>query len=150
MAFNDKFTTSVRGRRLGLQIMSTVQTGGTRGPNEFLVGPDSFRSLVSTAETTSTNIRSHGMSYLPASSVGSSQVFTLDPPIPGVSKTVYNSTTATAFIKTGVLILSTAGSTQAVIQLPAAGASITLTGATTALWLVAISTASGIGIQATT
>ena len=150
MAFNDKITTSLRGRRFGLQIMSTVQTGGTRGPNEFLVGPDAFRALVSSASTTSANIRAHGQHLLPASSAGSSQVFTLDPPIPGVDVTIIGSTSATAYIKTGVNILSTLGSTQSVVSLPAAGVMVTLTAVTTALWACMTSTASGVSFAATT
>lgn len=150
MAWNDKYTSSIKGRRLGLQQLSSGQTGGSYGFNEFLVGPDGFRGLVSTSETTSANIKAHGLHLLSASSVGSSQVYTLDPPIPGISVTIVGSTSATAFIKTGVNILSTAGSTQQVVSLPAAGAMVTLTGVTSALWAVMQSTASGVGISAST
>jgi hypothetical protein len=152
MAFNDKITTSLRGRRLGLQIMSSVHTGGSRGPNEFLVGPDDFKVEVNTtAESTSVYLKAHGISKLLSSSAGSSQVYTLDPPIPGVSKTIFNSTNATAFIKlvSGV-IQSTVGSTQTVIAFPAAGHSMTLTGVTTALWLTETATASGINLTNST
>ena len=53
MAFNDRITTSLRGRRLGLQIMSTAQTGSSLGQHEFLVGPEALREGVTTAATTS-------------------------------------------------------------------------------------------------
>jgi len=152
MAFSDKITTSLFGRRLGLQNMSTVQTGGSYGAQDYLVGPADFRVGVTTAETTSANLKSHGNSALIASSVGSSQVYTLDPPVPGVSKTIYNSTNATAYVKTknSEVILSTVGSTQTVIALPAAGVMITLTGLTTALWATNITTASGINLTNST
>jgi hypothetical protein len=150
MAWNTKITTSLRGYRFGLQAMSTVQTGGSRGPNEFLVGPDDFRVGVTTAETTSTNLKAHGIHFLPSSSAGSSQVFSLDPPIPGVEVTIHNSTAATAFVKAGVAIKSTVGSTQTVISFPAAGHSITLTGVTTALWITQCATASGVGLSNST
>lgn len=152
MAYNGNITTSKHGRRLGLQLMSTVQTGGNRGAQEFLVGPEAFRVGVTTDDSTSVNIHPFGISMLDPSSAASSQVYTLDPPIPGVQKIIYGSTSAAAYIKTAnsELIKSTVGATQTVIALPAAGHTITLTGVTTALWLTETATASGINLTNTT
>lgn len=144
--------TSVKGRRLGLQRLTTAQSGGTRGNHEFLVGPDDFRVGNSTASTTSTNLKPFGVHLLAASSVGSSQVYTLDPPIPGVRVTIHNSTDATAYIKMqgAETIKSSVGSTQTVIALPAAGHSIELTAVTSALWVTRAATASGINLTNST
>jgi len=87
MAWKDKITTSLFGSRAGLQSISTVQNGG-RSPAEFLVGLEAVRMGVTTSETTATNLLPYGVSYLSATTAGSSLVYTLDPPIPGVIKTL--------------------------------------------------------------
>ena len=150
---NRNYITSVHGLRLGLQRVTTSNSGGANGELEFLVGPNDMKVNVSTADTTAAtySLAPHGISLLSPSSVGSSQVYTLDPPIPGVKKTIVGSTSATAFIKTGgVVILSTVGSTQTVISLPAAGGMINLTGVTTGLWATEKTTAGGVGLSGTT
>ena len=138
MAYQDKITTSLRGRRLGLQIMSTVQTGGTRGPSEFLVGAEAVRMNVSTAATTSTNLNPFGVSYLQGTSAGSSSVYTLDPPIPGVTKTIVGSTENGPFIiktKNSETIHTTAGTSWTTVEISSIGGGFQLVGVTTALWM---------------
>jgi hypothetical protein len=76
MAYNSKITTSKHGRRLGLQAMSSAETGSSRGRYEFLVGPDSFRVEATTNESTATNLKPFGVSKLISSSAASSQVYT--------------------------------------------------------------------------
>jgi len=146
--------TSVHGRRLGLARLSSAQTGSNHGELEQLTGDNliGVEPTVTTAPTTSRNLKPYGLSYMVASSAGSSQVYTLDPPIPGVNVTIKNSTDATAYVKTAntEVIHSTVGSTQHVISFPAAGASINLQGLTTAIWITAAATAGGIGLTNTT
>lgn len=101
MTYGDKITTSLFGRRIGLQLMSTPQTGGSRGPADFLVGPEALRELVSTDQSTSTNLRAWGVSDVRGTSVASTPVYTLDPPIPGVRKGIrFGSTDSAIYVKT--------------------------------------------------
>ena len=136
MAHGNKITTSLHGRRLGLQRMSTGETGG-RASVEFLVGSDDFRVGVSTAETTSTNLQPFGVSHIKGTSADSSSVFTLDPPIPGVEKVLYfNSTGNTAcYVKTAnsEVIHSTIGSSHTTIK-STIGGMVRLVGVTTGIW----------------
>ena len=152
MAHRDKITTSKHGRRLGLELQSTAVSGGSRGTQEYLVGPEALRVESSTAETTAVNLQPFGISHLNSSSAASSQVYTLDPPVPGVTKIIYNSTDATAYVKTAndETIVSSKGSTNTVVAMPVGGASLHLVGATTAEWLAFQSTASGIGFSTST
>jgi len=46
--------TSIYGRRLSLQPLSSGQTGGAKGIVELLVGPDGYRDPVTTNESTGT------------------------------------------------------------------------------------------------
>lgn len=138
MAYNSNITTSLRGRRFGLQIMSTNQTGSARGPHEYLVGPEALRLGVSTAPTTSTNLRPHGISILPGTSAGSSSVYTLDPPIPGVDKTIMGTTANGPFIiKTAnsETIHTTAGTSFTTVEISSIGGGFRLIGMTTAIWM---------------
>lgn len=94
MAFNSGYITSLFGRRIGLQTLSSAQSGGTRTPPpEYIVGPDDIRKAVSTAETTSSNLYPTGISFL--TTAQSSGVYTLDPPVPGVEKTLFFGTSGT-------------------------------------------------------
>lgn len=137
MAFNSKILTSIFGRRLGLQRMTTAESGGSRGSNEFLVGPDAFRSEVSTAETTSTNLKAHGLSRVAGTSADSSSVFTLDPPIPGVKKILYFPSTGNTacYVKTAnaETIQTTLGSSHTTIK-STIGGMCELVGVSTAVW----------------
>lgn len=138
MAFTDKILTSLFGRRLGLQPMSTAVSGsGRAGSNpDFIVGAEAVRMGVTTAETTSNNMPAYGVSFL--TSAVSSGVFTLDPPIPGVDKVLHFGTSgATVYVKTANnetfqsslgSSFTTFKSTQNVIG------TVRLTGLTTALW----------------
>lgn len=151
MAFNSKIRTSLFGRRLGLQPLTTGESGG-RLPSEFLVGPDDFRVGVTTNESTAVNMKPHGISFGMGTSAGSSAVYTLEPPIPGVRKWLASSTAnGPVYVNTsGALITSSAGTTQATIKLSTLGVPIELIGVTTAMWLTYAATANGTGIQATT
>lgn len=131
-----KVITSVHGRRLGLSVLSSGESGNSK-KLEFLVGPDAFRNLVSTAETTSTNLSPSGYSHVRGTSADSSSVFTIDPPIPGVEKTLYfNSTGNTAcYVKTAnsETFHSTVGSSHTVLKSTIGGIA-RLIGVTTAIW----------------
>ena len=103
MAFETKYTTSIHGRRLGLHAMTTGERGGgaTPGAQDFLVGAEDIRKRTSTAESTANGLPAYGVSVLDNSSAGSSQIWYLDPPIPGVYKTiVFESTVNTITVKT--------------------------------------------------
>lgn len=138
MAYNSEILTSLRGRRIGLQAVSSAKSGSNHGRREFLVGPDDFRIETSTAETTSTNLKSFGVSICPGTSAGSSAVYTLDPPIPGVRKIVGTSTSnGPVFIKTAnsETIQSTVGSSFTTVKISSLGGMFELVGLTTAIWL---------------
>lgn len=149
--------TNLHGKRLGLQILSSGQSGGSKGPLEFLVGPDGFRDPVSTAETTVTPVNASGLTILVGTSAASTPVFTLAPPIPGVTKTVaFGSTDSALYLKmsSGVAIAGTSlGNTGATVIRSSGGGTVELEGLTTALYaaLTISSTAvNGLGFQATT
>ena len=148
MAYNSKILTSLFGRRLGLQRMSTGESGGSK--NEFLVGPDDFRVGVTTAESTATNLKPFGVSAQLGTSAGSSAVYTLEPPIPGVRKIIHGSTAnGPVYVKTanGETITSSMGSTFTTIKVSTLGGAIELVGMTTAQWL-ALNLTSGTSSQA--
>lgn len=151
MAFNNRMVTSLFGRRLGLQKLTTGESGG-RLPSEFLVGPDDFRVGLTSNESTAVNLKPHGVSFNLGTSAGSSAVYTLEPPIPGVRKWLASSTAnGPVYVNTsGALITSSAGTTQATIKLSTLGVPVELIGMTTAMWLTYVATASGSGFSATT
>lgn len=132
MAFGNKILTSIFGRRLGLQALSSAESGGS-GRQEFLVGPEDIRREVTTAETTSTNLKAHGISFLTA---GTSSVFTLSPPIPGVSKSIIASTAGPSYVKTAnsETFVTSMGSSFTTIKASSLGAVFELIGLTTAIW----------------
>lgn len=137
MAHNDKITVSKHGRRLGLEIQSSAFSGGSRGPQEYLVGPQSLRVDASTAETTSVNLYPFGISVL--TTAVSSGVYTLDPPVPGVNKQLVFHTTGSnpIYVKTanGETIHSTQGTTPTVLaSSQTAYAAVTLIPISTAAW----------------
>ena len=136
MAYNSLINTSIRGFRIGLQKMSTALHGG-RVDHEYLVGPDSFRHGVTTNESTATNILPHGVSHIVGSSAESSSVFTLDPPVPGVTKTLYFNSTGDigCYVKTknNETIHTTLGSSHTTIKSTIGGV-CRLIGVTTAIW----------------
>lgn len=151
MAYGNKILTSLFGRRLGLQRLSTAESGAST-PNEFLVGPDDFRVGVNTAETTSTRLEAHGYSGNLGTSAASSAVYTIDPPIPGVRKVLASSTAnGPVYVKTASgVIISSAGSTDTTVKLSTLGNAVELIGLTTAIWLTRDTTAAGHDFLATT
>ncbi len=154
MAWSNNIITTIFGRRLGLQPMSSSVSGsGTAGRvAEFLVGADGLRVAVTTAETTAVNLAAHGVSWLGAVSSG---VFTLDPPIPGVHKYIMGSSNFYVKTANSETIASSFGSTMTVIGATlgsSATPAIHLMGVTTGQW-IAIgtgSTLSGIKLSTTT
>ena len=91
MAYQDKITSSIFGRRLGLQAMTTNQTGsGQSGRTaEFIVGAEDIRTPTSTSQTTATYIPAYGVTLLSsANTAATGAVVRLDPPIPGVRKSI--------------------------------------------------------------
>lgn len=136
MPYNSNINTSLRGRRLGLQKLTTNAQGG-RAEHEYLVGPDSFRLGVTTAESTGTNLLPHGVSNLPGTSAGSSAVYTIDPPVPGVRKLINIGTTANGPIylktKNSETFNTTLGTSFTTIK-SSAGGFYELIGLTTAIW----------------
>jgi len=149
MAWGNNIVTSLFGRRLGLQRLSSSQDARK---SELLVGPEAFRNYATTADTTATNLAPYGTSVL--STVSSSCVFVLDPPIPGVRKTlVFGSTGGgTMYVKTAnsETILSTLGSSFTTLKSTVGnGGTVTLEGITTAAWAW-VGTASTVIAAATT
>lgn len=136
MAWSDKIVTSLFGRRLGLQPITTGISGG-RLSSTLLVGPDDFRVGVTTAESTGTNLSPWGVSNLAGTSAGSSAVYTIDPPIPGVRKIINIGTTANGPIylktKNSETFNTTLGTSFTTVK-SSAGGFYELMGVTTAIW----------------
>lgn len=153
MSYNSNITTTLRGRRFGLQILSTVASGGSRGAQEYLVGPEGLRVATSTAESTATNLHPFGFSQLPVTTAASSQVYTIDPPVPGLSKVVAGSTVGACYLKTAnsETIITTAGSSFTTVKLSSLGGAFMLVGLTTAQWAsISLTTAAGHSLTTTT
>lgn len=153
MAFTNKILTSIYGRRIGLQVMSTGESGAS-APVEFLVGPEALRAAVTTAETTAVGVKAWGVSFLAGTSAASSSVYTIDPPIPGVGKVIVMSSANTPmYLKTknAETFRTTADSTIAtVISSTLTGAVFELIGLTTAMWGLLTNGTSTISRAATT
>jgi hypothetical protein len=138
MSWANKITTTLFGSRFGLQSASSNITGAARGGNapDFINGPEDIRMGVTTAETTATNLAAYGVSYL--TSAASSGVYTLDPPIPGVRKTVvFGTTGATIYLKTAnsETFISTLGTSMTVAKSTQNTMGVlNLLGLTTAQW----------------
>lgn len=159
MAYGSKIITSIFGRRLGLQRMSTGESGGSRGTQEYLVGPEALRMAVTTAETTATNLKPSGVSVIPGTSAASSAVYTIDPPVPGVRKVIMGGTAnGPVYLKTanGETIVSTVNSSATTVKVSSVGGSFELIGVTTAQWASlgltsgTSSNASGFGLTTST
>lgn len=135
MAFERRIQTSIHGEDLGIQRISSAESGSGRGTQRFLAGKvDGIRAAVGNPETTASNLRAHGLSNL---STGSSAVHVLDPPIPGIYKEIYSSGGATAYVRTvnSETLESSRGSTFTTIRFQQIGR-VTLMGLTTARWLI--------------
>ena len=158
--YGNNITTSIFGRRLGLQAMSSAQTGSANGVREYLVGPVDNRVSLSTADTTSTPTPPDGVSYLFGTSVASTPVYTLDPPIPGVKKViVFGSTDSALYIKTknaepiAGTSLGNTGAGAATVVRSSGGGCVELMGLTTGLWMamnISSSAVNALEFQATT
>lgn len=141
MSWANLITTTLFGRRLGLQAMTSSVTGtgvAGRAP-DFLTGAEQVRMGVTTAETTSVNAPAYGVSFFPGTSAASSAVYTLDPPIPGVQKFLnFNSTSqGPIYVKTanGETFNSTQGTTFSIIKSTNNQVGVLhLIGLTTATW----------------
>lgn len=149
MAYNNLINTSIFGRRLGLQKLSSAQSGGSYGFTEVLVGPDAFRGAATTAEVAApaasgvaSNMRAMGISVIGGSTIGGTYTYPLDPPIPGLRKFIAQSSTdakvlirlASSALGSAPNLLTSAGSTFNTITLSSQTGSVELIGLTTALW----------------
>jgi hypothetical protein len=156
MAYGSNITTSVLGRRLGLQIMSTAQTGSANGAQEFIVGPSDIRLGASTADTTSTATKPHGITILKGTSAASTPVYSLDPPVIGVKKIIaFGSTDSALYIKTanGEYIWGTSLGSSATVIRSSGGGCVELMGLTTAIWAalnISSTAVNTVAFQATT
>lgn len=152
MAYGSKILTSLFGRRIGLQRMSTGESGGSRR-EEFLVGPDDFRVGVTTAESTAVNVQAFGISVLPGTSAASSAVYTLEPPIPGVRKVIMGGlSNGPVYFKTAnaeTIVTTSLGSSFTTVKISSIGGCIELVGVTTAQWLSFV-TSGGFSLTTTT
>ena len=153
MAWANKILTSLYGRRFGLQLLTTPESGGLY-PVDLLVGPEAMRRGVTTAETTGTAVVAYGVSFLNGTSAASSSVYVLDPPIPGVHKTiVFSSANTPVYVRTknAETFRTSADSTIAtVISSTLTGAVVELVGLTTAMWGLLTNGTSAISRAATT
>lgn len=156
MPYGNKIITSIYGRRLGLQPMSTAEHGGPV-PLEFLVGPDDMKMGLSTAPTTSTAESAAGISNFVGTSVASTPIFTLAPPIPGVPKIInFSSTDSALYVKmtSGCAISGTSlATTGCTVIRSSGGGAVELVGLTTALFAALSVSSTGVntvGFQATT
>lgn len=151
--YGNKITTSLYGRRFGIQMLTTAEHGGI-AQMDLLVGPDALRDLVSTAQTTGNAVPAYGVTFLNGTSAASSSVYVLDPPVPGVRKTVaFSSANTPMYLKTknGETFRTTADSTIAtVISSTLTGCVVELIGLTTAMWGLLTNGTSTISRAATT
>lgn len=163
MAYADRIMTSIFGRRLGLQEMSTNQTGtGLAGRRpEFLVGAEDIRKEVTAADSTGTSLKAYGMSILSTGLVAdATSVFRLDPPIPGVEKTIVWRSTTIGTMATKIFVtgstggaegFQTSGGSSFTCVASSAGAVLRLVGLTTGLWgVINGTTAAGFAYTTTT
>lgn len=154
MAYFDKINPSIYGRRFGLQSLSSGQYGGSFARVDFAVGAEDLRRRFSSAESTAA-LPAYGFSVLGNSSAGSSQVWTIDPPIPGVEKVItFGTTVNTQYLKglNGETFQSSQGTSMTVLKSTQLVIStIRLTPLSTAAWTVGVglSTASVLGATTT-
>lgn len=154
MSYNSNILTSIFGRRLGLQALTTGQFGGRIPGPEVLVGPEDLRRGVTTAETTGQTVPAWGCSFLAGTSAASSSVYILEPPIPGVRKTViFSSANTPMYLRTqnAETFRTSADSTIAtVISSTLTGLVVEMIGLTTGLWGLLTNGTSAISRAATT
>lgn len=132
----------VQGRQLGLQYATSGITGASsvNGPKyDLLTGPDAMRQETTTANTTAANIKAVGTAWLQGTSAASSAVYTIDPPIPGIRKTlIFSVANGPLYVKTanGETFISSMNSTMSVLKGSSFGGVVELQGVTTAIWAV--------------
>lgn len=154
MAYFAQINPGIWGRRFGLLSLSSGQSGGSFGRIDLLGGAEDVRKRFSTAESTAA-LPAYGHSVLQNSSAGSSQVWTIDPPIPGVDKHItFMTTVNTQYLKglNGETFQSSQGTSFATIRsTQLVMCSIRLTPISTGAWAVGVglSTAS-LNLTATT
>lgn len=121
--YRSRIRTSIYGARLGID------------DDNALVGPIGVKEAVSTLGSTATALRAHGVYLLNAAAAST---YVLDPPIPGVSLRVFQTSNASSHsLITGtsnIKIHSTLGSSQQRICLQSTGDFADLVGLTTAIW----------------
>ena len=107
-----------------------------------------------TAETTATDVPAWGVSFLNGTSAASSSVYVLEPPIPGVQKTVvFSSANTPIYLRTknAETFRTSADSTIAtVISSTLTGCVVDLIGLTTAMWGLRTNGTTAISRAATT
>ena len=153
MAFETRINESIRGRNLGFEQISSGMHGSTQG-GRVLVGPETLRNAATTADTTAKNLRAFGYSVL--TTAQSSGVYIIDPPMPGVQKSITFHTTAGSaspiYLKTanGETIGTTQGTTMSILVSSQTGYyCLTMVALTTAAWAV-VGTLSSAHIRACT
>lgn len=135
MSYEALINKSIHGRELGLQYLTSSQSGSTHNPT-LLNGPEAMRQNFTTDDSTSDIMRPYGVSVL---STESSGVHTLAPPIPGIEKSLTNTDSATTgYVKTrnGEVIHTSAGSTYTTLKWGGGRGLVRLLGITTAIWQV--------------
>ena len=135
--FFDGYITSVYGRRLGLQQLSSGQSGSTTyvtgraQPPEFLVGMDGIRLPVqSTGAVVATRLPAWGIHSLTttASAATTETIYILDPPIAGVGvKLMFNSSNTGT---NSLHVHMNAGTAGAIAFTSSAGSTMTVLGST--------------------
>lgn len=133
--YSSEITHSLYGRDLGVEYRTSGQSGSTQGRQALLSGPDAYRVGVSTAETTGVQLHPFGISML---TTGTSQVYVLNPPIPGVEKIIVSSAASNLYVKTrnGESLESTYGGSSMNTMTFTSYSFVVLRGLTTARWLV--------------
>lgn len=163
MAWISKITTSIFGTRLGLsQVSSSVSGTAVAGRvSEFIVGAEDVRKESSTADTTATALKPWGNSLLTTGlSADATAIFRLDPPIPGVEKTIVWGSTTIGTMSSKIFVTNstgggagfqTSGGSSFTCVASSAGAVLKLVGVTTGLWgVVNGTTAAGFAYTTTT
>ena len=145
MSYERLINTTLLGNRLGLQKLTSAIHGIT-APAEVLVGAEAVRGRASTADTTATGLAPFGVSLLTTGlSADTTSVFRLDPPVPGVEKTLVWGSTTVGTMGSKIFVTNstgggagfqTSGGSSFTCVASSAGAVMRLMGVTTALWAV--------------
>ena len=144
MSYERLNNTTLLVNRLGHQKLTSAIHGVTK-PAEVLVGAECVRALSSTADSTA-GVAPYGVSLLTTGlSADTTTVFRLDPPIPGVEKTIVWGSTTIGTMGSKIFVTNstgggagfqTSGGSSFTCVASSAGAVLRLIGVTTALWAV--------------